>query len=79
MWNGITGALENVVTKDIKNLTKDDIVNAANAIVEILQLYKNIKAGHKYSKAKEAAKLNDGVYIKGEDVNGNTKRYVLTG
>jgi hypothetical protein len=79
MWNGITGALENVITKDIKDLTKDDIINAANAAVELLQLYKNLKAGYKYSKAKETAKLNDGVYIKGKDGDGNTKRYVLTG
>ena len=79
MWNGITGALENVMVKDIKDLTKDDIINATNAVVELLQLYKNLKAGYKYSKAKETAKLNDGVYIKGKDANDKTKRYVLTG
>jgi hypothetical protein len=79
MWNGITGALENVMVKDIKDLTKDDIINATNAVVELFQLYKNLKVGHKYSKAKETAKLNDGVYIKGKDANNKTKRYVLTG
>lgn len=74
-WNFIKNSLVNIVNKDRDDITKEDWANALNAITEIIQLYKNIKAGKIYSDAKRSSKLNDAVIVRGKD----GKKHILTG
>lgn len=74
-WNFIKDSLTNIINKDKDEITKEDWANALNAITEITQLYKNIKAGKVYSDAKRASQLKDAVTVKGSD----KKKHILTG
>ena len=74
-WNFIKDSLTNIINKDRDEITKEDWANALNALTEIAQLYKNVKAGKVYSDAKRTAQLKDAVTVKGSD----KKTHILTG